>query len=51
LPGLGALNNKNGNAEVSSVSCPAAGGCVAGGDYQAAGGSDFQGFVTQGGRV
>jgi hypothetical protein len=51
VPGLGALNNKNGNAEVSSVSCPAAGGCVAGGDYQAAGGSDFQGFVTQGGRA
>jgi hypothetical protein len=47
VPGLGALNNKDGNAEVSSVSCPAAGTCVAGGDYQATCGSDFQAFVTQ----
>ena len=46
VPGLAALNNKDGNAEVSSVSCPAAGTCVAGGDYQATGGSDFQAFVT-----
>ena len=32
VPGLGALN-KGGHAAVSSVSCPSAGHCVAGGYY------------------
>src|SRR5215471_4045852 len=32
VPGTAALNT-GGNAEVSSVSCAAAGGCAAGGDY------------------
>ena len=43
VPGLGALN-KGGNAEVSSVSCPPAGSCAAGGYYTDGGHS--QGFVA-----
>jgi hypothetical protein len=40
VPGLGALNT--GFAEVTSVSCPSAGNCAAGGDYTDGG----QGFVV-----
>jgi hypothetical protein len=43
VPGLAALNTA-GNAEVYSVSCPAAGDCVAGGYYT--GTSGEQGFVV-----
>jgi len=43
VPGLGAMNK--GDAEVSSVSCGAAGSCVAGGDYTDGGGHQ-QGFVA-----
>ena len=48
VPGLGILN-KGGNAEVTSVSCAAAGSCVAGGNYQVPGRLAFQAFVTQDG--
>jgi hypothetical protein len=48
LPGLQTLN-KAGNAEVTSVSCAAAGSCVAGGNYQVHGRLAFQAFVTQDG--
>ena len=44
VPGLGALN-KGGYAEVTSVSCPPAGGCAAGGDYTDRRGHS-QGFVV-----
>ncbi len=44
LPGLGALN-KGGNAQVTSVSCGAAGNCAAGGHYVDQHGHD-QGFVA-----
>ena len=47
VPGLGALN-KGTSLGVSSVSCPSAGSCVAGGYYQEAGSRyALQGFVTQ----
>ena len=44
VPGLGALN-QGGDAEVDSVSCGAAGNCVAVGDY-IDGGANSQGFVV-----
>ena len=44
VPGLGALN-KDGEAQVFSVSCAPAGGCAAGGGY-AGRNADVQGFVT-----
>ena len=44
MPGLAALNG-GGGAEVTSVSCPSAGGCAAGGDYSGRS-RDFQGFVA-----
>jgi hypothetical protein len=44
VPGLGSLGSPYG---ISSVSCPPAGNCVAGGNYQGAGGRfALQGFVT-----
>jgi hypothetical protein len=43
VPGLGALNTE-GIAGVSSVSCPSAGSCAAGGYYT--GGGEQQGFVA-----
>jgi hypothetical protein len=43
VPGSAAVNT-SGNAQVSSVSCPAAGECAAGGTYTAAGGA--LGFVV-----
>ena len=46
VPGLDALT-KGPDVSVSSVSCPSAGSCVAGGDYQETGGHhSLQGFVT-----
>jgi hypothetical protein len=45
VPGLDALN-KGSSVGVSSVSCPPAGSCVAGGYYQATGRYVLQGFVT-----
>jgi hypothetical protein len=45
LPGLAALN-KDGNAEVTSVSCPSPGHCTASGFYTDRSGH-LQGFVTQ----
>jgi hypothetical protein len=51
VPGMGALN-KGSSLGVSSVSCPPAGSCVAGGYYQETGRFAFQGFVTPGhGRI
>jgi hypothetical protein len=44
VPGLAALN-KDGNAEVSSVSCASPGNCAAGGNYQDGSGR-HQGFVA-----
>ena len=44
VPGLIALN-ADGNAGIASVSCPARGDCVAGGDYQDGSGA-FQAFVV-----
>jgi hypothetical protein len=40
IPGLGALN-KDGGAEVASVSCASAGNCVVGGSYVGPGGGGF----------
>lgn len=44
VPGLKALNN-GGSTEVNSASCPSAGNCVVGGDYDQKNGDD-QGFVA-----
>jgi len=44
VPGLGALNTR-GFAELSSVSCPSAGTCAAGGDYRDGSGHE-QAFVV-----